>query len=63
MLEELPHCFGYKMEAREMELRQRLEEVHTSYATLVKEVHDFKQYTINKMASYIAQINTLEGQT
>ena len=63
LLEELLQHFGCKMEVREMELHQWLEEVHTSYATLVKELHDLKQYTITKMALCIARINTLEGQT
>ena len=61
-LEELLHRFGYRMEARKMELRQWLEEVQTSYAVIPKDVHDLKQYTIAKIASWISQIDTLEDQ-
>ena len=39
-MEALLHHFGSKIEAREEELCQRLDEVQASYASLAKEVHD-----------------------
>ena len=39
-IEELLHCFGRRAEVREEELRQRLDEVQASHASLAKEVHD-----------------------
>ena len=39
-MEELLHRFDCRMEAREEELAQQLDEVQASYASLMKEVHD-----------------------
>ena len=37
-IEELLHCFGYRMEAREEELRQGLDEVQASYCRILRAV-------------------------
>ena len=51
-----------KTKMEKMELRQCLEEVQISYASINKEVYDLKQCTITKMALCISHINTLEDQ-
>ena len=49
-IEELLHRFGCKIEARELELHQRLEEAQTGNADFAKEIHELRQYVISILA-------------
>ena len=61
-IEELLHYFGCRMEVREEELCQQLDEVQASYASLAKEVHDLQQYTITEITLRISRIDPLKGE-
>lgn len=61
-IEELLHLFGCKMEAWELELHQRLDEVHTRSDGLAKELHDLQHYGLTHLESCFASLESLENQ-
>ena len=60
VMEELLHRFGVRTEVRELELHQRLVESQAMYASLVKDVHELRQFTIVKVSSCTSHLDLLD---
>ena len=60
-MEGLLHRIGVRMEAREQELHRQLVESQATHADLVKDVHELRQFTIVKLASWTSHLDSLEG--
>lgn len=61
-MEGLLHCFGYRIEAKELELHQQSEETQARLSDQERELHELKQYMIPNPASYLSRLTILEGQ-
>ena len=59
-IEELLHCFGVRTKAREQELHQRLVDSQATHASLVKDVHELRQFSIVKLAACTSCLDLLE---
>ena len=61
-IEGFLHLFGVRTKRQEQELHQRLVDSQAMHADLVKNVHELRQFTIVKLASYMTRLDSLDHE-